>query len=405
MSYFPFPLTPHQSYLVEAALELAATFSRRAAEHDRTGSFPHANFAELRAAGVPAWVVPTEYGGQGATLLDTVLVCDALGSGDGSTALAVTMHLQTLGNAAESRAWPETLFADLCRAAVEQGALLNYIASEPELGSPSRGGKPATTARPVPAYNGRPPGYLLNGRKNFASMSPTLDYLITSASLEDGTDRVANFVLTPGPGMQIEETWDALGMRTTGSHDVILSDVFVPAERMIPPGLPAPNTKPNTKPKVNPWFSLCVSAVYVGVAAAALATAAAYAHTRVPTALGKSIAELESIQRRLGEATLQLHQARALLYHTAAQWVAHPQARERMSDTILVAKYTATNNAIAVVDHAMRAVGGPSMSKALPLERYYRDVRGGLMHPMHDDMIFLTLGRQSLAHHTPQPQP
>jgi alkylation response protein AidB-like acyl-CoA dehydrogenase len=322
-----------------------------------------------------------------------VLIAENLAVGDGSTALSAVMHLQTMGGAAEARAWPEALFVQVCRAAVEQDALVNYIASEPELGSPSRGGKPATTASPVPTTGGRPAGYLLNGRKNFASMVPTLDFMIVSATLLDGSDQVANFVLTPGPGLEIVETWDALGMRSTGSHDLILKDVFAPAGQMIPPGIP----NPTTKPKVNAWFTLNVSAVYVGVAAAALQGAARYAQERIPTALGKPIATLENIQRRLGEAELLLHQARVQLYHAADLWARCPDRRLDLGETILVAKYTATNNAIAAVDHCMRVAGGASMTKTLPLERYYRDVRGGLSHPMNDDQILTTLGQLAIA--------
>jgi alkylation response protein AidB-like acyl-CoA dehydrogenase len=393
-----YPLTKRQEQFGTLAQALAAKFSARAAEHDRAGTFPFENYADIRASKLPAWVVPTEYGGWGANLLESVLVAETLATGDGSTALSAIMHLQTMGGAAENRAWPEALFAQLCRAAVEQDALVNYIASEPELGSPSRGGKPATTATPVSATGGRPAGYLLNGRKNFASMVPTLDFMIVSATLQDGSEQVANFVLTPGDGIEIIETWDALGMRSTGSHDLVLKDVFIAASQMIPPGIP----NPTTKPKVNAWFTLNVSAVYLGVAVAALQCAAHYAQERVPTALGKPIAQLESIQRHLGQAELLIHQARVQLYHAAELWERHPDRRLDMGESILVAKYTATNNAIAAVDHCMRVAGGASMTKTLPLERYYRDVRGGLSHPMNDDQIFTTLGQLTITRNTPE---
>jgi alkylation response protein AidB-like acyl-CoA dehydrogenase len=392
-----YPLTARQADFVARAQLLAAKFRARAAEHDRTGTFPFANYADIRAAHLPGWVVPPEFGGAGANLLETVQICEALGVGDGSTALAVTMHLQTLGGAVEARSWPESILIPICRAAVQRGALVNFISTEPELGSMSRGGKPATTARPVAAHKGRPAGYVLNGRKNFASMSPVLDFLIASAQIDDGSEGVANFVLTPGSGVEVIETWDALGMRSTGSHDVLLTDVFVPAEWMIPPGMP----DPESKPKVAAWFSLGVSAVYLGVAEAALQSASRYAQTRIPTALGKPIAELEGIQRRLGHAELLLQQARLELYHAADLWDRLPDRRADLVETVLVAKYTVTNNAVAALDECMRVPGGAAMTHALPLERYYRDVRGGLNHPMHDDEILLTLGRLALARNRP----
>jgi alkylation response protein AidB-like acyl-CoA dehydrogenase len=395
-----YPLTERQARFVELSKALATKFSARAAEHDRNGSFPFENFDELRASGYPAWVVPTRYGGWGANLLEALLIAETLAQGDGSTALSAAMHLQTVGGAEEKRTFPEPLFAEICRAAVERGALANYISTEPEMGSPSHGGKPATTATPIPATGSRPPGYLVNGRKNFASMSPTLDFMIASATLQDGSGQdsaqVANFVIEPGPGVEIVETWDALGMRSTGSHDVVFRDVFVPTSRLIPPTPPlAPG-----KPRVNAWFTMVVSAVYVGVAAAALQSAVRFAQDRVPPSLGKPIAQLENVQRRLGEAELLLHQARIQLYYAADLWDRYPDQRSEVGELVLVAKYTSTNNAVAAVDQCMRVAGGVSMTKSLPLERYYRDVRGGVGHPMHDDQILTTLGKAAIARQT-----
>lgn len=392
-----YPLTERQARFVELSKALATKFSERAAEHDRAGSFPFENFADLRASAYPAWVVPERYGGWGANLLEAVMIAETLAEGDGSTALSAVMHLQTVGGAEEKRTFPEPLFAEICRAAVERGALCNYISTEPEMGSPSHGGKPATTATPVAANGSRPAGYVINGRKNFASMSPTLDFMIASATLQDGSEQVANFVISPGPGVEILETWDALGMRATGSHDVLIRDVFVPAAYLIPP-TPALST---TKPRVNAWFTLVVSAVYVGVAAAALQSAIHFALDRVPPGLGKPIAQLENIQRRLGEAELLLYQARTQLYQAADLWDRYPDQRVDLGELVLVAKYTSTNNSVAAVDQCMRVAGGVSMTKSLPLERYYRDVRGGIGHPMHDDQILTTLGKAAIARQTP----
>lgn len=392
MTNLIYPLTERQQRFVEIARALAVKFNERAPQHDRDGSFPFENFADLRAAGYAGWIVPTRYGGEGIDLLEGVMIAETLAEGDGSTALSAVMHMQTIGGASEQRRWPEPLFAEICRAAVERGALINSVSTEPEMGSPSHGGKPATTATPVPAKGSRQAGYIINGHKNFGSMSPTLDYIVSSATIQDGSDQAASFLITPGPGVEIVETWDALGMRSTGSHDVIYRDVFVPTSHMIPFISLAPN-----QPRANAWFTLAVSAVYIGVAAAALQCAIDYARHRVPPSLGKPIADLENIQRRLGEAELLLHQARMQVYYAADVWTRYADQRTATGELVLVAKYTATNNALTVVDHCMRVVGGASMTKALPLERYYRDVRAGVGHPLQDDQILATLGKAVVA--------
>ena len=116
----------------------------------------------------------------------------------------------------------------------------------------------------------------------------------------------------------------------------------------------------------------------------------------MPPSLGKPLTTLENVQRRVGEAELLLHQARVQLYHAAELWERYPDQRAELGELVLVAKYTATNNAIEVVDQCMRVVGGASMTKKLPLERYYRDVRGGIGHPPHDDQLLTTLGKAAI---------
>src|SRR4051794_23872126 len=158
--------------ILQIASDLAQRFSERAAEHDAEGSFPYENYDDLRAAAYPCLSLPTDLGGWGAGMLDCVLAQEALAMGDGSTALAMTMHVQTVGAAATAENWPPSLITMLAEQIRTRGALVNSCASEPELGSPSRGGKPSTTAR----RDGS--DWIINGRKTFASMSPALDYFI-----------------------------------------------------------------------------------------------------------------------------------------------------------------------------------------------------------------------------------
>jgi alkylation response protein AidB-like acyl-CoA dehydrogenase len=384
--------------LLASARALARRLAARAPQQDRTGAFAAENIADLVANGFAAMPVPVEYGGAGARLLDSVRVVEEIGRGDGSTALCFTMHIQTLGHAAEVRAWEPALFERICRAAVTEGALLNAVASEPELGSPSRGGRPRTTAVPLRNSTGEITAWRLNGHKSWASMSPALRWMIIPAAVDDapklGEESTARFLVPTGEGVEIVETWDAMGMRGTGSHDVFLHDVTLPADHMLSAGSESAAGKGAL---VNAWFSLTVSAVYVGVAQAAIDAAARFALQRVPTALGKPIAETESIQRRLGEADLAVQQARMVVHHVASRWDAEPEARRGLSHAVAIAKVTATNNAVTAVDHCMRVLGGASMMRDMPLERLYRDVRAGISHPINDDLAYLTLGRAAIA--------
>ena len=389
-----YPRTERQQRFVDIASALVPALQERAAQHDRDGTFPHENFADIRRIGLPSLVIPEEFGGWGANLLESTLTMEKLAQGDGSTALSFVMHVQVMGGVAEEpQGWPRPLFEQVCRDAVAHGALINSVATEPKLGSPSRGGTPETTAEPV-RKNGAA-AWLINGLKTFASLSPEMDYFIIPAALQDGSGHIARFVIPAGPHFEIIETWDSFGMRATGSHDLRIVNARVTDEEMIARGAPSPRT--TGKAPANAWFICTVGAVYLGVAQAALDFAANFARKRAPTALGKPIAELEGIQRRLGQAELLLLQARALLYNTARDWdEMSGTRREELAPAVIATKYTVTNNAIEAVDHAVRVVGGASMARSLPLERYLRDVRPGLFHPLNDDQALLIFGQNAL---------
>jgi len=109
-----FTTRPTREQILQLASDLAQKFAARAAQHDAAGSFPHENYADLRASGYPLLTVPAAFGGWGASLYEAVLAQEQLAMGDGSTALAIGMHVQTVGAAAESRPWANEMFPRLC---------------------------------------------------------------------------------------------------------------------------------------------------------------------------------------------------------------------------------------------------------------------------------------------------
>lgn len=366
---------------------MAARFAARAEVHDRDASFPVENLEVLRAAGWAGMSVPAHWGGWGAGLADAVRLLRALGAGCGSTALAYAMHVQTLGTAG-ARPWSGEAFQRLCADVVARGAWVNSCASEPELGSPSRGGLPRTIARAVDG------GWRITGRKNFASLAPVLDWAIIPAALE-GEDQVIGRFLVPAERLRVEETWDAMGMRATGSHDIVLQDVPVGPEALLYRESAAPGER---DPAAGAWFTLCFSAVYLGVADAALRESARYARWRVPSALGRPIGSLEPVQRRLGTADLALRVAGSFLEAVAAAWDGAPASgRPGLGADVLAAKLQVGSAAVSAVDHCLQVVGGPSMRRDLPLERRFRDVRAVLFHPPTEDQGLALLGRLAMA--------
>ncbi len=371
---------------------LALQFSERADQHDRDGSFPFENASDLRDAGLPALTVPTEFGGSGALLCDMVQVLQHLARGDASTALGVAMHLHIMGQQAETRSWLPEPYEALCYEVVSRRLFVNTAASEPEMGSPSRGGMPATTATPVEG------GYRINGRKSWVTFAPALDYILTSATIvseTDATQRLSGVFAVAGnaQGVRIQDNWGtALSVRASGSCEIEYRDVFVPARWHVETR--RQGDLPRTPPMPPAWSASAFASVYLGVGEAALAAFATYARQRIPSALGKPIAELPSVQRVIGQMDVTLRAARAVLFETARRWDVKPEWRHTMAAEFAAAKYLCTNAAVTATELAVRAAGANGLDRRLPLERFFRDARAGLMHPPQDDLALELMGRQ-----------
>ncbi|NOU66460.1 acyl-CoA dehydrogenase [Paenibacillus sp. LMG 31461] len=364
---------------------LAARFAERSAQHDAEGSFPFANFADLRDAGYLRLTLPRIYGGEEATLYELVLAQERLARGDGSTALAVGWHVGQLLQLRNTNAWPEALFEWFCRETANNGTLINHLASERATGSPSRGGRPETKAVATEK------GWLLSGRKTYSTLSPILTCFTVSAAIE-GTEEIGEFFVQTGPGVRVEETWNTLGMRATGSHDVVLENVFVPDEKLVNrSGSPRKERLPDD----GGWL-LHIPACYIGIAHAARDFAIRFALNHRPNSLTGPIADLPNIRRQIGEMEVSLMTARTLLYAVADRWDREPDQRASLKPELGLAKYVATNHAISIVDAAMRIVGAASLSRTLPLERMYRDVRAGLHNPPMDDSVVNGLAQRAL---------
>ncbi|MBH0170289.1 acyl-CoA dehydrogenase family protein [Fictibacillus sp. 18YEL24] len=361
---------------------LVGGFAKRADTYDQKGEFPFENVDELKQAGYLSLTVPTEFGGEGLSLYEFVLLQERIATGDAATALCLGWHLGCFLELAEERTWDEETFKTLCEKVVYEQILVNRAATEPATGSPTRGGMPQTTA--VQKGN----EWIINGRKTFTSMAPALDYVIVSAQIGD-TGKKGNFMISmKSEGVSIEETWDTVAMRGTRSDDLILKDVKVSNNALV-----EPDRGKSELPKA--WL-LHIPACYIGVAVAARNEAVQFAKTYQPNSLPGPIGEVPEVQRKVGEMELELLHAREVLYSVAHRWVNEPHFRMQMGPELMAVKHIVTNAAARVVDLAMRIVGARSLAMSNPLQRHYRDVRAGLHNPPMDDMVISTLAKRAL---------
>ena len=366
----------HKQRIGQAA-RLADIFATRAERHDRENSFPFENFAELKEAGFLSLSVPREFGGEACSLSEFVLVQETLARGDASTALGLGWHVGIVMNLRETRSWPDAVFRKVCEDIVRNGTLINALSTEASTGSPSRGRRHETTAVKTDR------GWCLNGRKTWSTLSPALHYIMISAAIE-GTDQLGEFLLTRDtPGVTMEETWNSIGMRATGSHDMILDHVKLPPEALLDQHAYG---QASAKSADGGGWMLHISACYIGLAAAARDFAVRFASEYYPGGSEHPISHFPNVQDRIGRMEIDLFAARSAMYTMARRWDEYPrERRHELKEAFAAVKFTATNASVRIVDEAMRIVGGRSMLKQYPLERYYRDVRGGLHNPPMDD--------------------
>ena len=366
---------------------LAQIAAEQAPRHDRDNTFPFDTFGALREAGVLALTLPESHGGAAASPMEVMLVLERIARGNGSVALGASMHLASIAGLAAAHPLPRATIDRLFREVNRDGVLVNGLASEPELGSPSRGGGFRTTAHRVPG------GWEINGRKTWSTLAPALSYanvLLTIRERDGSESRGSILVPMPSDGIRIEDTWDNLGMRATSSHDVVFERVVVPESAR----LPAPSGPPASQ--VTGW-NLLTSAVYLGIAEAARDFTVQFARDRVPSGLGKPIAELPNVQQKVAQIEVLLLQARSVLYNTIEAWERSPEQRADLGWQFAAAKHIVTNHAIDVTDLALRVVGSVGLQRRHPLERYFRDVRAGLGNPPMDDVALTLIGKHALG--------
>lgn len=373
--------------LAAYANDVAAAIRPTAAHYDRTGEFPFEHFDILKRKGALGLTVPKEYGGQGLSLYETLLVQERIAGASGATALALGWHLMTFFGLSTTRAWDEAVFERVCRDAVERGELINVFATERDAGNVVRGFKPTTIAR----RHGD--GYVISGRKAFSTLAPAVNHFTVLAHIEDD-DQTAEFLVQKSERVRIIDTWDALGMRSTGSHDVELDAVEVPADALL---VRLEKGKPSRFMACSSAYSLQLPAIYLGIAVAARDFILDFADSRFAPSLGGVILDAPQVQHKIGEIEILVGTSKALLYGLAERWDRHDALKDRLGSEVAITKYAVTNNAIRIVELAMQIAGGHALSRDLPLERYFRDVQCGLYNPPHNDMVIDRVAKEAIA--------
>ncbi len=382
------PLTGREREIVELAGRLADSFAARAAEHDRESTFPFENYDEMREAGYLGLTVPEELGGMGASLWELILAQERLAMGDGSTALAVNMHVSPIGQL--GALWQTTRdegLAEVLRLAAQGRLIYASMSAEPQdpllLDS-------STMATRVDG------GFRVTGKKIFGTEEAVCTEFSTRARYdnpESGPHVIFFRLARDVEGMKVKPTWDTMGMRATQSNDFELDDVFVPDEAVFH-SYPVGHFDAVMLKTVWGWAMPTFGAVYLGIGAGAMALARDWTRKR-----GRD--GDPEVQHLFAEMEVLLETARAVLWRhceetmSGALYIDLP-VQQGMARAVL-SKYVATNNAVAIVDRALHTVGGAGYFRRFPLERMYRDVRAGPIMPYNNLDAHELFGKTSLG--------
>jgi alkylation response protein AidB-like acyl-CoA dehydrogenase len=382
--------TQREQGWIDLAGTMADDFAKRAAQHDEERSFPHENYAQLRETGYSIMSIPTELGGGGASLLERIKAQERLAQGCGPTALAINLHFNIIGVVTD--VWRTTQDA-------RAEALLRKIAENRWIvgGSGSEADNAVTVLRPKATAEQVAGGWKVSGKKIFSTQSIAVDRYFSEATWSTGDDpkegKIISFLIPRDTqGLLMKDDWNTMGMRATESRSTELQDAFIPDDAIF---LERPVF---TRGGVLSLFlkaPFSMGAVYLGIAVAARNFVVEFMRDRTRFPLKQPMSHSPNVYNKVGEMDILIESGRAVMWKAGAE-IEQDDIRI-WSRKSVAARMVAIENAVRVVDLAMRTVGGISYYKRLPLERYFRDVRAGLFHPVDADDTLELLGKTAFG--------
>ena len=365
----------HLDRISELMAKLGPRFAERAARADEGDLFVAENFGELKAHGLVAAGVPKELGGGGASHGELADMLRQLGHYCGSTALAFSMHTHQVATAVwRWRHQKAPVDGLLKRVAAENIVILSSGGSDWLQGS--------GTATRVDG------GFRINGRKIFASGAPAGDLLMTSAVYDDpetGPSVLHFAVSMKAEGIKLLDTWRVMGMRGTGSHDIELTDVFIPDSGV---SLKRPQGKWHPLFHIISMIAIpLIYSVYVGIAEAARDLAVKQASKR--RADGQVAYLMGGIENELASARLALQE----MISAAAT----NEPGFGITNRVMIGRTLVARGVLNTVELAMGAAGGAAFYRSAGLERLFRDAQACRYHPLQEGAQRAFTGKLALG--------
>jgi alkylation response protein AidB-like acyl-CoA dehydrogenase len=380
MTFDLHPRTEAGQRFVSAATDLIPALREAAPIADRDSEMSAQTFRALQDVGIAAAFVPEELGGWGLdSVYDWMLGIRALARGDGSTAIAINMHLAVTRGMAQA-------YVQAGRRADSGAAIpLRAVAADEMLICATATERGTDNLHPFTEATATDDGWVINGQKMFVTMSPLATHLAMNLRLRDKEGDFLATTMLPinTQGLLPQDDWDALGMRGSGSQSVRFEDVKVSAGAVRKLGRWG---QWSTAVLINRTLgNLTLVAAFLGIAEHARSLV--FESLGTQKKLDQPIRENPGIQQTVGELEIELTQCRGTLAQAGLgvdEWlsnaIANPPSLEQAHELMQsypAAKRAVNRGAISIVDKALDLTGGSGFMASNALSRLYRDVRAG----------------------------
>jgi alkylation response protein AidB-like acyl-CoA dehydrogenase len=372
--------------LIDAAREIAPIIRAHSDEAERERRLSAPVLQALRETGLVRMTTPRSLGGLETDPVTRALIGEEVGRHDSAAAWTLENPLD---------------WAFLCCRLPDEGAEEIYHHG-PDVLIAGQFGRPLS-ARSTDG------GYHISGRAPFVSNCHDADWILSTVLVDDdataGGEPEMRMVYVPSEQCEILDTWDVMGMRGTGSHDISVTDVYVPTSRTFPM---QPDFEPGSHYR-GPLYRLPVIGVaatgiptpMLGVARRALDEVTGLAQTKTPVASNGLLKDRAVAQVQLGQAEAILRSGRLLLLDTLSEaWQrcldGTPHSLQQRADLQLAMAH-AMSSAVEAVELACRIAGTTAFRATSPLERCFRDVQTMRHHVFASEARYGTFGQVRLG--------
>jgi 3-hydroxy-9,10-secoandrosta-1,3,5(10)-triene-9,17-dione monooxygenase len=280
------------------------------------------------------------------------------------------------------------------------------VASQEEVWSEDTNTRMSSSYAPTGRARLAAGGHRLSGRWSFSSGSAHATWVLLGGIVTDDEGAPVDFrtFLLPASDYVIDDVWDTVGLRGTGSNDIVVDGAFVPAHRSLSftdvttcvcPGQDV-NDAPLYRIPFGSVFSYAITTPVIGMATGAYEAHVAYQRTRVSAAyVGHKAAEDPFAQARIAEAAAEIDAAWTALERNMTELMAHARAGEPIPMPLRLRirrdQVRGTGQAISAVDLLFENSGGRALRTGTPIQRFWRDAHAGRVHAINDPERALTM--------------